>query len=872
MKSVFKILKITAILILITAVTLFTASFLLQDKVTSIILKSLNKHISTKFEFESVKLSFLRKFPKASIDLRNVLVHSSPGYDPSGFYGINTDTLLSARTVTAEFKITDIIKGIYNIERIGIKDGVLNLYTDTSGNVNYHIADEHNADNGTDFTINLDRIYLSDTKTLYYNLATQLMIKAAVENSRLRSSISGDDIDFSADAVLHIDLFRLYNFTISQSIPADFDINLHSSDNGVLFNKSKVILDKYNFIMSGFVSSENVLDLSLAGEKIDLSDIKKYIPVEYQNRISAYNPSGILDIKCLFRGLLNHTTNPRIEISFNLDKGHITYRDSPLEISDLSFSGNFSNGRLMIPKTSSVTISDFKGRLGSAEYSGSLVLSNFAALNANLLLNGKLIPSEIREFFNLKEIFSSEGYVDFDLKMNGFIPRKEKYTINDILNLKSSANMNFNSFGINFGPGRFNINNVNGNFIFSDTAKARNLSFTLRDQEFTTSGTFLHLPAWLNGKPATLTFTANVACSNFDPEKLFSLHSDSVKGKEIRKAYSLPVDMIFDVNYKIDNFNYKTYSAEKVVGTVSYKPRILNFKALELNSLDGVISGNGFVVQNTDKSFMGRGSFNVDKININKTFLSFQNFGQSFIKAENLDGTLSGSFSLLIPMDSLLRPVIKSITAEGKYLLENGTLKDFEPVKELSSFIELSELENINFKQMENDFFIRNNFLYIPQMDVKSTAADLSVNGKHSFDNNYEYHVKMLLSEILSKKLHKPKPNTSEFGAVQDDGLGRISVLLKVENKGEDIKVGYDIKAAGSQVKNDIRNERQNLKSILNQEYGWFKNDSSVNKKQSTGTPRFKIIFEDNDTVKVAPEQSETKKESTLKKLFKKNN
>ena len=46
-------------------------------------------------------------------------------------------------------------------------------------------------------------------------------------------------------------------------------------------------------------------------------------------------------------------------------------------------------------------------------------------------------------------------------------------------------------------------------------------------------------------------------------------------------------------------------------------------------------------------------------------------------------------------------------------MLVNGALINFDPVKELSSFIELSELENIHFEQMENDFFIRNNYVYI---------------------------------------------------------------------------------------------------------------------------------------------------------------
>jgi hypothetical protein len=104
-----------------------------------------------------------------------------------------------------------------------------------------------------------------------------------------------------------------------------------------------------------------------------------------------------------------------------------------------------------------------------------------------------------------------------------------------------------------------------------------------------------------------------------------------------------------------------------------------------------------------------------------------------FLKAENINGT-SRSLSL-IPVDSLLKPDIKSFTAEGKYTLTDGALINFDPVKELSSFIELSELSNIKFDNLENDFFIRSNSFYMPQMDVRSSAVDLSVNGKHGFNN-----------------------------------------------------------------------------------------------------------------------------------------
>jgi len=123
MKLPFKILRTSAILIITITVSMFIASFLMRDRVAGIILKSLNKDISTKFEIGSVKLSFLNRFPKAVLNLKNILVHSSPGFDRTCFSGTDTDTLLSAESVSLEFSIMDIIKGIYYIEKIGIKVG-----------------------------------------------------------------------------------------------------------------------------------------------------------------------------------------------------------------------------------------------------------------------------------------------------------------------------------------------------------------------------------------------------------------------------------------------------------------------------------------------------------------------------------------------------------------------------------------------------------------------------------------------------------------------------------------------------------------------------------------------------------------------------
>ncbi|MDQ1332378.1 MAG: AsmA 2 protein, partial [Bacteroidota bacterium] len=812
----------------------------------------------------------LRRFPKASLDLKNVVVHSSPGFDQTCFNGINTDTLLIAGSVSAEFSLSDIIKGIYNIDRIGVKNGYLNLYSDTSGYVNYDIEVENEESAGSDFLINLERINLSDIRIYYNNQATKLITEGLVEAGRLKSRITEDEIDFNATGIANIELFRLFSFSIVKSINAEFNVNLHSTDEGVLFDKSSVSFDNYSLELTGSVSSDNVLDMVLSGKNIDITGIKKYFPDKYLEKISAYNPSGILNIDGKFTGVVSRTLNPKINISFDLKKGAVTYANSALTLKDLSVKGFFINGSEMVPRTSELMVSEYSCSLGSANYSGSFALNDFNHLKGTLGLKGKMIPSELKEFFNLKEISSAEGAIDIDLKMSGYIPKKEKYTINDFFELNPDVFLKFYSFGIGIQNDKIFINQATGDLFLSDTVTARNLKFTFRDHIFNLDGRFYNLPGWLSGKGVVLSAIASVSCSSLNPEVIFPGLSSTDSSTNENKAYSLPGDIVLDLDFKIGDVIYKSFSAQNIAGNLSYKPGICNFKTLNLNSMDGAISGNGFVVQNKDKSFIGRGSFTFGDIDVNKMFKAFRNFGQGFIKAENLSGNLSGALSVLIPMDSLLNPVIKSVTAEGKFVLVKGGLLDFDPVKELSSFIEISELENISFDRLENDFFIRNNFLYMPLMDVKSSAADLTVNGKHSFDNDYEYHVRVLLSEILSKKIRKPKPNTTEFGAIKDDGLGRTSLLLKITGKAEDVKVGYDVKAAGNQIKNDMKNERQTLKSILNQEYGWFKNDTSLNKKQETAPPRFKISWGDEDSTKVVTEPPAERKESPVMKLFKK--
>ena len=58
------------------------------------------------------------------------------------------------------------------------------------------------------------------------------------------------------------------------------------------------------------------------------------------------------------------------------------------------------------------------------------------------------------------------------------------------------------------------------------------------------------------------------------------------------------------------------------------------------------------------------------------------------------------------------------------------------------------------------------------------------------------------------------------------------------------------MKATRNNIKQSLGKEKVTLKNILNEEYGWFKSDSTV-KPGTTSKPKFRIQFEETDSISV---------------------
>jgi hypothetical protein len=159
----------------------------------------------------------------------------------------------------------------------------------------------------------------------------------------------------------------------------------------------------------------------------------------------------------------------------------------------------------------------------------------------------------------------------------------------------------------------------------------------------------------------------------------------------------------------------------------------------------------------------------------------------------------------------------------------------------------VEELENISFSTLENQIFIRNKEVLIPGMDINSSAFDITGSGIHGFDKHFEYKVKVSLSDLLSGKASRPDKQAEQFGAIEDDGLGRVYLYLIIEGSPQGSTVRYDRRGALENIREQLNEEKVEIKGILNEEFGLFKKDSSLFfETEDPRSPGFMIEWEES--------------------------
>jgi hypothetical protein len=817
-----KIFTVTILIIIIIIMVGLVAGNIYKDEIRNYVISEINREIEVKVNVRSAEISVWRKFPFVSVVLTDVTALSGKDFDCLQFPLISSDTLFTASRIYLQFSIIDILNKDYRLRRVHADKGMLNILVDKHGDVNYRIFKKQNKNEENNMTLALDGVKLSSFSLHFLNLAKDIHSEGLIKDLALKGRFSQRSFSLNTLSSIYIETFNKEGIEYASKLKLDSRIILDVRDSIYTISRGDISLNDLKFIMKGSFSSGSkiVLNLQIAGENLNIKSLTSCVPVHYV-AITKYSPSGNAEILAKINGEFSSTDVPSIRAAFKVSNGKIFLPLQGSFIYGIGLKGTFSNGSLHNASTSRLNFSEYSIKYGDNLMNGKLSIDNFINPFLSAEISGTFTAKDFSDVLNLEGLELEKGLIYPDLSIN--------------MNLDSFSSFRINNISANGINGNITIKGVSGKTPYS------NVPLDLLEGNIKMEGkTWFPVLKIINGKNIIST---NLVVNNFweylmgnslIPEVNGEIMSDYLRFTDFltesnpaeETNFHLPDSIYLNLHCKIDSFVYGKFLSSDLETWFSYKPGQLSVSSLSMNSMKGVVSTSGVIIGDNKGQMLLHAIGELHKIDINQLFYAFNNFGQDFIIAENLKGSASGKLDYSGYISPKLELITKDLIAQSDFIIQEGELINFEPITELSSFVELSELQHIKFSTLKNSVLIKDEKVYIPQMDINSSAFNISISGTHGFDNHFDYRVKLSLSEILARKAKRVKKEYEDFGIVENDAAGNTTVYLSIIGTPDDFKIKYDKKEAINNIKSDLKEEKKLLKTILKEELGMFKKDS----------------------------------------------
>ncbi len=869
MKNFLKIFKFILSVSISIILILYIFSLVFEKNISGIFIRELNKKLVTSVNTGKVNFSLLKRFPRASIDINDVII-KSPRPESDDVVPIYPDTLLYSGKTVLTLRIAELLRKNFVIDRIDIENGLINVCKSPSGKYNTGILKEPSGSDTSSMSLNINNVNINNSNFTYSSPGNEFIIGGRFKNSSYRFIINENYVDLRSKAeIILTNLGTSSAYQLDGSHDIEVNTAMQISKDRVLIGDAEIDIDGMKFEGSCDIdASGHQINLALETGNGQLSTLAEFLPEGVKNFFNKYGISGRLSGPTVLRGKYDTSAPLLMEASLDVDDGIMKISPSDIPINNISTTADLKLDFNKSNKSFNLQFDSFNATIADTEFAGSFSLKKFVDPDVEIIVSGLFRAADLSELINIKGLQSSGGTVRLNARLSGTIPSQSGDNSFNILGLDRSVNMGLNSISLTFPGFEGELENIQGNVMIADNIWFDDISMNYEGQNIALNGLISGFNRWLAKEEDWLIVTAGLWSEKID---FASFRNKFSAEEETDNSPAEEADSKHDPRLKLnlslisDSIILGNFRASLFEGNITYMPGLMDITSFSMNTLGGSLAGNAVISGLRDDPYEVRGWFNIENIDISETFSVFNNFRQDYIKSENLEGKPTGDISLSATTDKQLRINKKDLALNGEYSIHNGRLVDFEPAYKLSRFIELEELERIEFSRLENELIINDEVVTIPKMDISSSAFNISLEGNHFFNGNYEYHLKVLLSELLSKKKNSA---VSEFGRIEDDGLGRTSLYLKINGDRRGSRVSHDTEALRAQIKDDLRREKKTIKSLLQEEYGLYAGDSLTG-IDTGASRRFRITWEETDSIRTQVEESGEKK-LPLIRLFKK--
>ena len=827
-----------------------------EEEIKQFAIEKINDNLTVEVEVKSIDLTLIDQFPMASLRFKDVFIADKLGDSKK-------DTLIAIEYLYLNLNFMDLIGGNYDIKDIKATNTVAHLKINNKGIDNYSIwKTDTTTTSSEQFSFDLEKVRFKNLALTYQNDLQQQRIAINTDQLRLTGAFSSVTYQLKTKGEMLVHEFTNDGLTYltNKNAKLNLDLLINTAEQSYTINKGELDLEDLSFAINGKYTSNTDgiadINLNIKGNNISFISVFSVFPEQFLLPLKQYDSKGLLNFKASLKGEIGKTVVPTITAEFSLEQGSLTEKTNNISLNNLSFSGHFSNNNKDV--NALLILKNIKGELSNngGSFAGELTLKDFSNLQLESRIDANLNLSVLNGFLAIPTIKTLNGNAAINYQIRG------RTIANEFKIQHSTGTVNFSAVNLATTTNNLTYENLSGvGLLNQNDLVFDNLNGTVGGTIFSGSASLRNLIPHLVNPLQQVWVDASINSKQFDLLTLIQLiKTEESENKTVSSdTVNLPKQFQVNITSNINELNYGNFQAKNFTGQVQLKDHRLAIRDLKFKTSGGTVSFNSEVVQTPENQFLWSGNSSIEEIDIQQFFTSVDNFGQDFLTDKNIKGKGSLVFDFEMLFSSNLTLLNPSIVVNAKTKLVNGMLLNHTTLNELAVYLDENNLVNkvvdtkrlksqinqIKFSELNNEIQIKNSNIIIPKTTIKTNILDIDIAGEHSFDDKIDYHFSFGLRDVLIKNKH-----ADDFGPVKDDGLGKV-LFLRVYGDLSNPK--YEIDKTEKQAnRKEIRaEEKQNMKSILKDEFGLFKKDSSLTSKTKKVTePTFEIeSWEEEDKV-----------------------
>ena len=771
---------IITIILSIVSVNFFLNNTYKQD-ISKNLKNKIQKSTNSQTNFENVTLSIWEHFPYISINIDDLLVSDS-------LKNLKNDTILYASKASVNFNIIDIILKKNIIQQIYLEGGIINL----DKNKHQFLNQKFTSDN-TQKNSEVEEILILNMKFNFLDKKNKTTINCNIIECLL--DIEEELYEINAKIFSNKVLVGKINYL--DNMNSSLNLKLKFNNDQIFITKgSHILIEEVLAEINGIIGQKRFLNLSVSTEQQQIKHIIRYMPKKFRVLTKSFLSEGMIDCKGeIIRK--SEDQNPYFNMYFDIKNGVFELKEKPIIFTNISTNGRITNGNLKNFKTTEIEFSKFSTNLANGNIFGYLKVNNLNKLFLTADLNSSLKADDINNYFQNSPFLKVTGDIRARSKFNGNISFDKKFS-NYFLLSEHTSDLELENLKFNYLKSSTNYNIKLADIKITNGAILVDTSLIEIDKNILNyDGHIKNLFSYFAKKSETINLFGKIKSDNI----IYNIPQKTNK-KISEEKFLIPKWINFDFDVELKKLIYKDFYATDLIGKLNLKNRLLTAENIRGNSLGGNIISNFNINEETKNYLILKANLMLNSINIQNTFVAFNNFNQNFIQSDHIKGISTAQIDFEAHWSPSTKFIDEKLILTSDLTIEKGELINFEPLEKLSSFVSVDDLKHVQFSTLKNTIDVKDKIITVPKMEINSSALSLLLSGTHTFDNLINYDITLLLSELLFKKF-KTKNNTSEFGEVVKDDQNFTAIFLKMTGDKDKTEIAFD----GLKLKEDIQNK-----------------------------------------------------------------